>query len=194
MRRKLDSGVGTCQTTIEANLERRWREMGFRVYKPDYPRFLLVRGNEIIFAEGLRLGERFSRSKKVTMTLLARLGFNVEVLSQTRRDKWDIQMAEEKLLEMITTREERRGVIYDPDKHRMTSEQKQQMIDDEKRQRERDEEFLSMFTPPRELTEKEKMKLFGTAEMPTEPREETIEEEWKEMGKEMEDENKNERF
>lgn len=86
MRKRLESGVGECRTVVEAQFERVLRDEGYKVYKPDFPKYLTISPKgEVIFVEGLRIGERLGKRKKIALALLARMGFKVELLYQVRR-------------------------------------------------------------------------------------------------------------
>ncbi len=58
-----------------------YEKMGFKVYKMNWPDFLLVhRGTrKVVFAEVKTVGDRMSRGQAASLALLSQLGFDVEV-------------------------------------------------------------------------------------------------------------------
>lgn len=80
MKKKLYEGLGELKSITEANLEAGLREEGCKVYKPDWPRFLVVTPEgEVRLVELMKRGERLSMRKRRTIRLLQKMGFTTMI-------------------------------------------------------------------------------------------------------------------
>lgn len=80
MRKKLYEGLGEVKSIAEGDLEVGLRGEGYKVYKPDWPRFLVVTPEgEVRLVELINRGKRLSRKKKRTIGLLQKMGFTTMV-------------------------------------------------------------------------------------------------------------------